>query len=206
MQTTIYLATAHGGLTVIVGGDGNWRGKVCLEDRQVQCVVADANKRGSVYCGTFGNGLFTSENGGATWEKSAIFTEPNVMALAFSRSGSLYVGTELSAVYRSDDQLCFRYSPQRDGAFLRDQRRITFSRFFQIWQIRDGCMSRLRLELSSVVTMRVGHGAIAFQAARKTLIRLQCIHWTPLASTLLLAMDILRALMMVIAGEESLMA
>jgi hypothetical protein len=67
-------------------------------------LVADSNKCGSVYCGTFGDGLFTSKTAGATWEKSASFTEPNVMALASSRSGSLYVGTELSAVYRSDDQ------------------------------------------------------------------------------------------------------
>jgi ligand-binding sensor domain-containing protein len=99
MKTTIYLATDRG-LTVIVGGDGNWRGKVCLEDKQVQCVVADSKKRGSVYCGTFGDGLFTSETGGATWERSASFTEPNVMAVASSRSGSLYVGTELSACSR----------------------------------------------------------------------------------------------------------
>jgi len=70
METTIYLATDRG-LTVIAGSDGNWRGKVCLEDKHVQCVVADSNKRGFVYCGTFGDGLFTSENGGATWEKSA---------------------------------------------------------------------------------------------------------------------------------------
>ena len=103
METTIYLATDRG-LTVIAGSGGNWRGKVCLEDKHVQCVVADSNKRGFVYCGTFGDGLFTSENGGATWEKSASSTEPNVMALASSRTGSLYVGTELSAVYRTDDQ------------------------------------------------------------------------------------------------------
>jgi hypothetical protein len=102
METTIYLATGRG-LMVIAGSDGNWRGKVCLEDKHVQCVAADSNKRGSVYCGTFGDGLFTSKNGGATWEKSASFAEANVMALASSRSGSLYVGTELSAVYRSDD-------------------------------------------------------------------------------------------------------
>jgi len=44
METTIYLATDRG-LTVIAGSDGNWRGKVCLEDKHVQCVVADSNKR-----------------------------------------------------------------------------------------------------------------------------------------------------------------
>jgi len=135
------------------------------------------------------------------------------MALASSRFGSLYVGTELSAVYRSDDQgktwqelLTLLTLPSAKGWSFRDRIRITFSRFFPIWQIRDGCMLRSRLEPSCVVTMRVGHGAIAFQAARKILIRLQCIPWTPPVFTLLQATDILRALMMVIAGEESLMA
>lgn len=103
MKTTIYLATDRG-LTVISGSDGNWRGKVCLEDEQIQCVVVDSHNKGSVYCGTLGGGLFKSESEGATWEKVASFNNPNVTALAFSRSGSLYAGTELSAVYRSDDQ------------------------------------------------------------------------------------------------------
>ncbi len=103
MKTTIYLATDRG-LTVISGSEGNWRGKVCLEDEQIQCVVADPHNKGSVYCGTLGGGLLTSESEGATWEKVANFNNPNVTALAFSRSGSLYAGTELSAVYRSDDQ------------------------------------------------------------------------------------------------------
>src|ERR1700749_3642314 len=100
MKTTIYLATGRG-LTVIAGNHGKWRGKVCLGDKQVQCVVADQNKKGSVYCGTFGDGLFKSESGGADWEKSESFTEPNVTALASSRAGSLYAGTELSALYRT---------------------------------------------------------------------------------------------------------
>ena len=53
METTLYLATNRG-LTVIAGSDGHWRGKVCLKDKQVQCVVADSNKKGFVYCGTLG--------------------------------------------------------------------------------------------------------------------------------------------------------
>jgi hypothetical protein len=79
METTVYLASNRG-LTVIAGGDGNWRGKVCLEDKQVQCVIANSSKTGFVYCGTFGDGLFTSENGGATWEKSGSLTEPKVFS------------------------------------------------------------------------------------------------------------------------------
>jgi ligand-binding sensor domain-containing protein len=139
MDTTIYLATGRG-LTVIAGSDGKWRGKVCLEDKQVQCVVADSNIRGFVYCGTFGDGLFISENGGATWKKSASFTEPKVTALACPRTGSLYAGTELSAVYHSGDQgetwqvleTLLTLPSAKGWSFLRDRKRIAFSRFFQI--------------------------------------------------------------------------
>jgi hypothetical protein len=40
METIIYLATDRG-LTVIAGRNGNWRGKVCLEDKRVQCEEHD---------------------------------------------------------------------------------------------------------------------------------------------------------------------
>ncbi len=102
MRTTIYLATARG-IPVITGSDGNWRGAVCLEDKQVQCVAADLNRNGVVYCGTFGEGLFRSGDGGANWEPCRGFTNAKVMALAVSDSGAVYAGTEPSAMFRSDD-------------------------------------------------------------------------------------------------------
>src|SRR3984957_2244423 len=102
MRTTIYLATA-GGLAVIEGCNESWTGEVCLNDKQIQCVAADRTRKGVVYCGTFGNGMFKSGDGGATWHAMQNFNEPNVMALASSQSGALYAGTELSAMYRSED-------------------------------------------------------------------------------------------------------
>ncbi len=103
MRTTIYLATARG-LTVITGSEGNWRGAIRLEGKQIQCVAADLNRKGVVYCGTFGDGMFRSDDGGVTWKAPNVFTNPNVMALAASNPGVLYAGTEPSAVYRSDDR------------------------------------------------------------------------------------------------------
>lgn len=102
MRTTIYLATARG-LMVITGSCENWSGEVHLEGKQTQCVTADPRRKGIVYCGTFGNGMFISEDGGTTWKELNGFTEPNVMALASAHSGAVYAGTELSAMYRSDD-------------------------------------------------------------------------------------------------------
>lgn len=102
VRTTIYLATACG-LAVIKGSDGSWVGEICLNDKQIQCITADRKRKGIVYGGTFGNGLFRSDDGGATWNALQNLTEPNVMALASSPSGALYAGMELSAMYRSDD-------------------------------------------------------------------------------------------------------
>ena len=102
MRTMIYLATARG-LTVITGAAENWRGKVCLDDKQVQCVAADPNRTHIVYCGTLGDGLFRSDDRGTTWQPSPCFTQSKVTALAVSHDSTVYAGTELSAVYRSND-------------------------------------------------------------------------------------------------------
>ena len=103
MKTTIYSATARG-LTVIAGCNGNWRGAVCLQDKQVQCVATDLHRNGIVYCGTFGAGIFRSDDGGATWNPSRSFTNPRVTALSASDSGAVFAGTEPSAIFRSDDR------------------------------------------------------------------------------------------------------
>ena len=103
MRTTIYLATARG-LPVITGADESWYGAVCLEGKQIQCVAADLKRKGVVYCGTFGDGMFRSDDGGVTWKASCGFTKPNVTALAASDSGAVYAGTEPSAIFRSDDR------------------------------------------------------------------------------------------------------
>jgi photosystem II stability/assembly factor-like uncharacterized protein len=103
MRTTLYSATARG-LTVVTGTEGNWQGKVCLDDFQIQCVAVDPNRNGVVYCGTFGNGMSRSEDWGRTWSALSGLKEPNVMALAAAHDGTVYAGTELSTVYRSDDR------------------------------------------------------------------------------------------------------
>lgn len=56
MRTTLYLATARG-LTVVTGAGEDWRGDVCLDEMQIQCVAVDPDRNGIAYCGTFGNGM-----------------------------------------------------------------------------------------------------------------------------------------------------
>src|SRR6202046_683264 len=102
MRTTLYLATARG-LTVVTGAEENWRGEVCLDEMQIQCVAVDPDRNRIAYCGTFGNGMFRTTDGGSTWSALSGFKEPNVMAPASAHRGPLLAGTELSAIYRSID-------------------------------------------------------------------------------------------------------
>ncbi len=102
MRTTIYLPTARG-LSVIAGSDGSWHGTVRLEGKQIRCVAATSNRNKVVYCGTFGDGMFRSDDGGVIWSAISGFTHSNVTALAACNSGSVYAGTEPSAIFRSDD-------------------------------------------------------------------------------------------------------
>jgi hypothetical protein len=75
---------------------------VFLNGFQIQCVALDPDRNGLAYCETFGHGLFRSEGEGRTWAALSGLKEPNVMALAVA-DGAVYAGTELSALYRSDD-------------------------------------------------------------------------------------------------------
>jgi len=108
MKTQIYLATARS-LNVIEGSNRTWRGEVRLQDQQVQCVSVGSRLKERVYCGTFGNGVYRSDDAGATWRPCKGLPNQNVMALATADGGDagrpalLYAGTEPSAIYQSSD-------------------------------------------------------------------------------------------------------
>ena len=102
VKTKLYLATAEG-LVVISGADGKWHGKVCLQGTQLQCVAVSPDHLPVIYCGAFGQGVLASRDEGKTWMASPALASARVTALAFSREGALYAGTEPSAVYRSLD-------------------------------------------------------------------------------------------------------
>jgi len=109
MTTTIYAATGDA-LAVIRRRDGGWKADLSLTGRPTQCVAADPLQPERVYCGTFGQGLWTSEDAGATWNpvgEGIPFAE--VMAVAVSAldrvdgRGAVWAGTEPSALFRSSD-------------------------------------------------------------------------------------------------------
>jgi photosystem II stability/assembly factor-like uncharacterized protein len=108
------------------GVAGPWRVDLQLTGRPAQCVAADPLHPERVYCGTFGAGLWRSDDAGATWRPAGVnggtdggtdggtnggggIPYAEVMSVAVSRlerSGGeavVWVGTEPSALFRSED-------------------------------------------------------------------------------------------------------
>ena len=97
-----------------------------LKGTHPQCIAFDPSNTNRVYCGTFGNGLWKTDDGGQTWDSivgkdsrsssgssnsGGIIPSNNVMSVSVShrergiknRFNTVYVGTEPTALYRSDD-------------------------------------------------------------------------------------------------------
>ncbi|HEX5414501.1 MAG TPA: hypothetical protein VFZ25_02470 [Chloroflexota bacterium] len=109
MATTIYAATGDA-LAVIRKQPRGWDTRLELVGRPTQCVAVDPFRPERVYCGTFGEGLWTSADAGATWMPVGEgISHPELMAVAVSRTervngqGVVWAGTEPSKLFRSED-------------------------------------------------------------------------------------------------------
>ena len=76
----------------------------------VQCVAVDPSEPARAYCGTFGDGLWRSDDAGRSWRPAGQgITHGKVQSVAISKServhgcGVVYAGTEPSALFRSED-------------------------------------------------------------------------------------------------------
>ncbi|HZR00724.1 MAG TPA: hypothetical protein VFC93_18135, partial [Chloroflexota bacterium] len=47
--------------------NGGWRARLALAGKHTYCLAADPRRPERVYCGTFGQGLWRSDDAGATW-------------------------------------------------------------------------------------------------------------------------------------------
>lgn len=108
-MTKIFLATGQG-VAVISRRNGRWQAGLELSGRETTCLAADPYRPERVYCGTFGQGLWYSDNGAATWQPAgAGISHDQVMSVAVSAAersgpyGLVWAGTEPSALFRSED-------------------------------------------------------------------------------------------------------
>src|SRR5512145_621146 len=97
-------------LLVIDGPDwGGSNARTQLSSLAPQCLAADPNHATRLYCGTFGHGLWRSEDGGDSWQRIGGFSAQRVTSVAVSAEdvadgfGAVFAGTEPSAVFRSND-------------------------------------------------------------------------------------------------------
>jgi len=81
-----------------------------LRGNKIACVSVDPLCPPLVYCGTFGSGLWSSDNAGESWRPAGKgVRHTKVQSVTVSRSerikgrGVVYAGTEPSAVFRSED-------------------------------------------------------------------------------------------------------
>jgi len=98
-------------LAVIRQRHGEWSVDLQLLESQPECLALDPFHQERIYCGTRDQGLWKSTNAGTTWEPTgAGIPSKQMMSVAVSPAdqgggaGIVYVGTEPSAIYRSEDQ------------------------------------------------------------------------------------------------------
>ena len=81
-----------------------------LKGTQPQRIAFDPRNSDRAYCGTFGDGLWKTDDGGQTWNiiGKEIISSPHVMSVAVShlaygnKFNKVYAGTEPSALYISN--------------------------------------------------------------------------------------------------------
>ncbi|MBV9175719.1 MAG: hypothetical protein JO297_01630 [Nitrososphaeraceae archaeon] len=111
---TKLVAAMQGSLLILESSNKGWKMDESLKGTSPQCLAFDPGNTNRAYCGTFGDGLWKTDDGGQTWYnigKSSISSK-DVMSVSVSRHlkkrenngfNTVYVGTEPTALYRSDD-------------------------------------------------------------------------------------------------------
>src|SRR5947209_2958237 len=101
---------AEDALAVLTRANGAWDADEQLRGLHPYCLAADPQQPEIVYCGTFGNGLFRSEDAGTSWQPVGEgIPYKEVMSVAVSpvervnEEAVVWAGTEPSALFRSED-------------------------------------------------------------------------------------------------------
>ena len=108
-MTKLYFASDDALVALTIKG-GNVEYDLHLRGNKIACVTVDPLCPRLIYCGTFGSGLWSSDNTGESWRQAGKgIRHSKVQSVTVSRSeringrGVVYVGTEPSAVFRSED-------------------------------------------------------------------------------------------------------
>src|SRR5215216_882555 len=111
VMTTI-LAGMQDSLLVLKSSKEGWKVHESLRGTHPESIAIDPLNPSIAYCGTFGEGLWKTSDGGKNWDKIGMgfvstsnVTSVSVSPLEKGNDGFnvLYAGTEPSEFYRSDD-------------------------------------------------------------------------------------------------------
>lgn len=106
------LAGMEDSLLVLESSSTGWSVHESLSGIQPQSIVFDSHNPNRAYCGTFGQGLWKTDDGGQNWDRigKSDICSPNVTSVSISSLEErdngfdvLYAGTEPSEFYRSND-------------------------------------------------------------------------------------------------------
>lgn len=108
MKTSLVLATDQA--LLIARPIMRWVVEQHLQGKSPGCVAVDPSDPTRLYCGTWGEGLWMSQDGGQTWGQAGSgISHPAITSVAVGppergqRLGVVYVGTEPSTLFRSND-------------------------------------------------------------------------------------------------------
>jgi photosystem II stability/assembly factor-like uncharacterized protein len=110
-MTTI-LAGMQGSLLVLKSSKDGWKVHESLMGTHPESIAFDPINPSTAYCGTFGEGIWKTADGGQNWDKvgKGFISSPNVTSVSVSPlergtegSNVVYAGTEPTEFYRSDD-------------------------------------------------------------------------------------------------------
>jgi BNR/Asp-box repeat len=125
MATTKLMVAMQNSVLTFESSNDLWRTHESLRGTSPQCISFDPSNPSRAYCGTFGNGLYKTDDGGQSWasidmkekeddsngSSTDISGTAHVMSVSTShrlnkvknKFNAVYVGTEPTAFYRSDD-------------------------------------------------------------------------------------------------------
>ncbi len=107
-------------LVVVKERYGNYEAAYHLQNMQPTCIAVDPFQKNRIYCGTFGRGLWLSDDSGDSWRpigdsyryfdfpKEDGILHSSITSITISSNeqvngyGVVYVGTEPSALFRSE--------------------------------------------------------------------------------------------------------
>ena len=108
------IAAMQDSILTLESSKTGWKTQEFLKGTSPQCIAFDPRNSNRAYCGTFGDGLWKTDDGGQTWNRigKVSISSKDIMSVAVSRHhlkrennefNTVYVGTEPTALYRSDD-------------------------------------------------------------------------------------------------------